>query len=201
MDTVEPKPTPVKTHTLAYNPTVAMVCGAFGKTLEDLPAKSIVGSIADGTWRKEVEAIRQKYGDTLKRTGSVKKAKEAVRVDKNKLFAALWSGTFNARGDDKLKVYSGLLCADLDDLPAKDLPVLRGSLANDPHVCACFTSPTGTGLKVLFRVAGTAEQHRGNYLAVQKYQRVCMKVTGGRNNRASADLAGHKPSDFLKSAA
>ncbi len=32
-------------------------------------------------------------------------------------------------------------------------------------------------------------------------QRVCMKVTGGRNNRASADLAGHKPSDFLKSAA
>ena len=32
-------------------------------------------------------------------------------------------------------------------------------------------------------------------------QRVCMKVTGGRNCRANADWAGHLPPDFLKSAA
>ena len=32
-------------------------------------------------------------------------------------------------------------------------------------------------------------------------QRVCMRVAGGRNSKATADLAGQLPSDFLESGA
>ncbi len=157
-----------------FDPLVSMVTGAFGKKTVDFSASSIIQEIASGEWEKEVEAIRQIYDATLIKTGSVKEAKVAVRAEKEKLMAVLWAGTFRGRGDANCKAYSGLLCADLDDLFDKlgeaGMNALRGRLEADSHVCAIFISPSGGGLKAVFRVplATDAREHHQNFLAVQK---------------------------------
>lgn len=58
-----------------------------------------------------------------------------------------FSGTFSERTDDKLIAYNPIICLDLDDV--KDLIAERNRLKTFPHVLSVFTSPTGTGLKVL----------------------------------------------------
>lgn len=156
---------------------VSMVVGAFGKEITNVPAADVIGSIKNGTWQKEVEKIREVYNVTYDATlakandreAATKAAKEAVRPLKNNLFAVLWSGTFKSRGDDQLDVYSGLLCADLDDLPSIKLNLARKQATGDPHVQGKFISPTGTGLKLVFKVAGDASQHRQNFEAVKAH--------------------------------
>ena len=162
-----------------FDPLVSVVQGAKNPAiLRDRRASEIVAGIASGVWQQPVEAIRQTYGKTLcaaleRIGGTVKEArheaKEEARPAKEQLKAALFSGTFSYRNNDSLKVYSGLLCADLDNLPESDLTGLRDKLDADKRVCAVFLSPTGTGLKVLFRVAGDASRHHQNFLAVRQH--------------------------------
>lgn len=58
-----------------------------------------------------------------------------------------FSGTFSERTDDRLIELNPIICLDLDDV--SDLDAERERLINCPHVLSMFTSPTGTGLKVL----------------------------------------------------
>ena len=162
-----------------FDPLVSVVQGAKNPAiLRDRRASEIVAGIASGVWQQPVEAIRQSYSQTLTAAlerigGTVKEArheaKEEARPGKEQLKAALFCGTFSYRNNDSLKDYSGVLCADLDNLPETGLPALRDKLDGDKHVCAFFLSPTGTGLKVLFRVAGDASQHHQNFLAVRQH--------------------------------
>ncbi len=162
-----------------FDPLVSMVKGAKDPAVDrDLKASKIVALIASDLWQKRVEAIRQTYSQTLsaaleKIGGTVKEArqeaKNAARPGKEQLKAALFCGTFSYRNNDSLTDYSGLLCADLDDLEADKLTALRGKAEQDRHVGAVFLSPTGSGLKIVFRVAGDARQHHQNFLAVRQH--------------------------------
>lgn len=58
-----------------------------------------------------------------------------------------FSGTFSERKDDGLIDLNPIICLDLDDV--KDLDAERERLKSFPYVLSLFTSPTGTGLKVL----------------------------------------------------
>ena len=58
-----------------------------------------------------------------------------------------FSGVFSERKDDGLIDLNPIICLDLDDV--KDLDAEKERLKNIPSVLAFFTSPTGTGLKVL----------------------------------------------------
>lgn len=58
-----------------------------------------------------------------------------------------FAGTFSERTDDKLIAYNPIICLDLDDV--KDLNAERNRLKTIHYVLSVFTSPTGTGLKVL----------------------------------------------------
>lgn len=58
-----------------------------------------------------------------------------------------FSGVFSERKDDGLIDLNPIICLDLDDV--MDLDAERERLKNNPYVLAFFTSPTGTGLKVL----------------------------------------------------
>ena len=80
------------------------------------------------------------------------------------------AGTFKQRGNAHLEIYSGLLCADLDNLSQAAIDAAFAMAKNDPHVVAAFRSPTGTGLKIWFCVAGTAAQHdNATFSAVRKH--------------------------------
>jgi hypothetical protein len=97
----------------------------------------IIADIQTGRWAKEIAAVRAATGD------------EAARL-KRKLPAVLWSGKFNGRSNKGLIQHSGLICADIDKC-ADRVGELHDIARNDPHVVAAFVSPSGTGIKIVFR--------------------------------------------------
>ena len=151
------------------NPIISKCQNAKSIETHDSKAAVIVGQIRSGNWREQVEHIRSAYSRAVQ---AGRNGKVAAGELKLRLPAVMWSGCFSTRASnvelsDKLTAHSGLLCADLDDLSIEQLDDCRAKLTVDPHVWALFTSPTGTGLKVVFRVPASAEQHEASFRAVQ----------------------------------
>ena len=155
----------------SFRSLVSMTPNAAGEpTKKGVNPRAVIASIVSGRWQKQVEAIRSLYVKTLTATGDPKAAKKAVDRLKKKLPGIMFAGTFKQRGNDHLEKYSGLLCADLDNLELAVIETAFAKSQTDPHVVAGFKSPTDTGLKIVFRVAGTAEQHdNATFRAVRKH--------------------------------
>ena len=130
---------------------------------------ALVMAAGGSRWKRSAP----RTGDVLASTGSAADAKKAAGPLKKALPAAMFSGCFTGRGDNKLEQYSHLLCADLDDLDDQQQASASEKFRADPHVVLAFLSPTGTGLKVVFAVAGDAQQHLQNFQAVKAH------VSGG----------------------
>src|SRR4029450_11301238 len=124
---------------------------AFSTTTRDVAADSLFRAIKSGRWKGPIEQIRFIFTSTLERTGDREAAKRAISPLKCKLPGILPSGTFSQRGNDKLVAHSGLLDADLDSL-GDELPGVREKLLKSPYLWALFLSPSGDGLKAIFRV-------------------------------------------------
>lgn len=121
----------------------------------DADFMSVIADIANGRWRQEVEAIRAAYATN----------QEAGDELKRRLPAILWSGTFTKRAADALKQHSGLVHVDLDKLGDK-LEAWREHIWADPHTLHCMTSPSGTGLKVVYR-CDPARPHIDSFRAAE----------------------------------
>jgi len=155
-----------------------MTKSARGQPLpEHFEAALILGAIASGEWRDPVEAIRAAYleaevechhADPVARKKAIK---AAVAESKKALCGVIFAGTFSTRGDAGIVTYSGILCADLDDLDPETLGKAFALASRDAMVWGAFRSPTGTGLKLLFRVATPASQHLAAFQAVRAYVR------------------------------
>lgn len=122
------------------------------------------------TFRKAMEFIRAGRWDT--QVSTVRKAyasggKEAAAEPKKRLPGILFSGTFSARNADALTAHSGLICIDLDDLNGTT-DAVKEHIVADPHTLAAFVSPTGSGLKVIFRCDPT-KPHAEAYRAAENY--------------------------------
>ena len=100
-------------------------------------ATQAIADIRDGKWAAQVAAVRAATGNQRAEL-------------KRKLPAIIWSGTFSRRAASGLIHHSGLICADIDKVPDR-LKEIVITAWNDPHVVAAFVSPTGTGLKIIFR--------------------------------------------------
>lgn len=100
------------------------------------PAQAFA-DIQTGKWSKHIAALRSATGDTRTKL-------------KKKLPAFLWSGTFSHRANNGLIKHSGLICADIDKV-AERITELHATARADQHAVGAFISPTGTGLKVVFR--------------------------------------------------
>lgn len=122
---------------------------------------AVLDAIRSGRWRVSVEAVRAAFA----RAG-----KDAANELKKRLPGVLWSGKFDRRCTAGLVAHSGLLCADLDALGDR-LATVRERLQASPHLYAAFLSPTGTGLKAIFRVPADERQHAGGFAAVAAHVR------------------------------
>ena len=136
---------------------------------------AILADIRDGRWQKPVAHVKTLYLSAFqaaKEQGNpnpYQTAKEVVHDIKKKLPGVLFSGEFSQRANEHIVNHSGLLCLDIDHL--EDGTSLKLALASDDHVQACFISPTGSGLKVLLRIAPDVTSHERSFLAAQKYFR------------------------------
>lgn len=141
--------------------TMGMVRHAEDAEPTEVSFRAVIAGIREGRWRGQVEKVRAAWesGD-----------KKATALLKKQLPAGLFSGTFPYRSADKLKDHTGTICVDLDQL--ENVEGTRDLIVADPHTLACFVSPTGTGLKVIFKVEpAPARPHHESYLAAEAYVR------------------------------
>jgi hypothetical protein len=128
--------------------------------------RAVLSDIASHKWAQRIADCRAAYsrgwsGATpefspkLKRMETIEEArircaKDAADPHKKALPGVLFSGLFSHRAKSALIQHSGLICADLDHLGDRIEQIFE-HITSDPYTLACFRSPTGTGLKVVFR--------------------------------------------------
>ena len=137
---------------------VSLINGAHLTETIDGSFREVLALIASDKWRIPVEKVRAAYA---------KGGKDAAVEPKKKLPGVLFSGTFAKRAASALIQHSGLICADLDELGSQ-LEATFEHIASDPHTLACFRSPTGTGLKVIFR-CDPSRPHAESFRACEQF--------------------------------
>lgn len=155
----------------------------------DAKAVAIFEGIRTGKWRQEVKAVREAF---------VREGKEAANKLKPHLPGFLCSGKFERRANAGLVAHSGLLCADLDALDDR-LADVRKLLLTSPYIWAVFLSPTGTGLKVIVRVAPDERQHAASFNAVMAHIRdLCgVEIDPACKDVARLCFVSYDPDAFL----
>ena len=166
-------------------PIISFVENAGQTETTNANPRFIIGNTRLGKWRRPILEIRRIFNETLTRTGDRKAAKEAVAAEKKKLPGILWSGLFSRRASEGLTEHSGLLCADLDDL-GENLQDVRAKLQKSPYLWALFVSPTGEGLKAIFRVPANGSKHLASFRGVERH---VLDLTGIQIDQACKDVA------------
>jgi hypothetical protein len=157
------------------SPTISIVRNATDTATRDVAVAKVIEAIRSGgkKLKGQVTQIRNRYEAELAITGDRRKAKHGVDALKKQLPGVTWSAQLKTRDKDvplseKLVAHSGRLCGDSDSLGGR-LPEVRQKLMQSPHVEVVFTSPTGDGLKAVFRVSADAAKHAASFRAVQKH--------------------------------
>jgi P4 family phage/plasmid primase-like protien len=148
--------------------------------------KEIFEWIRSDKLRTPIQNIRRGFLTVMASTNNDRRvAKKAIDADKKRLPAVMWSATFRRRKRDAIMEHSGLLCADLDEL-GDQLPEVRAKLRKSPHLWADFVSPSGDGLKCVFRVPADADKHKASFHAIEKH---VYDLTGIQIDQACSDVA------------
>lgn len=142
-----------------FDAEVSIVPNATDTRTSTTTLRKALNAIRSGKWATKIARLRQAYEQAASEPDATPDSiRNATGALKKALPAALFSGTFSERHDKHLLVHSGLICADLDHLDGR-LTEIKQATRSDPHVLAAFTSPTGTGLKVIFRAPPGSEHH------------------------------------------
>jgi hypothetical protein len=131
------------------------------KNIHDVKSKDTVHldvfleAIKSGKWQDQIIKIRV-----------IKEHDERQQAKKNLPYVTI-SGIFTeSRSINGLTNHSGFISMDIDNLNA-DVEGVRNLLSNDPYVYSCFTSASGTGLCVLFKI--DPEKHREAFDGIADY--------------------------------
>ena len=168
---------------------ISMVQCATDTETRDISVEKVLEAVRTGgkKLKGQISQIRNRFELELAIIGDRKKARLAVDPLKKQLPGITWSGTFERRANDGLMKYSGLLCADVDSLGA-DAPSVRERLTKSPYLYALFDSPSGDGLKAVFRVPAEASNHLTNFRAVERHVRELTDVQIDESCKDSARL-------------
>lgn len=123
---------------------------------------------------KDIDFVldRIKNGKSKTIVENVRKQKTKELADKIKvtLPAICFSGTFTKRADNSIVEHSGLICLDFDKYESDDVLLEdRNNIINDKYTFACFTSPSGNGLKVLIKIPNEIDNHKKYFDALEKH--------------------------------
>jgi predicted P-loop ATPase len=122
------------------------------KKHEKIPVDIFLDYIKDGKWQDYVLPIR------------ALKDKSARQDAKKKVPYVTLSGEFSDRTDKGLVSHSGFIGIDIDDIDPEDA---KGYLCPDKYVFAAFTSISGRGLCLVFKING--DKHREAFAGISEY--------------------------------
>jgi hypothetical protein len=133
----------------------------FNIPIEDVSLSSIISNIKTGTYHDSINSIRMAKG-----MGKPERADQL----KKELLAFTPSATFkDGRKKELLTAYSGCVHLDFDKLTPEELQQAFDLAVKIPFTYACFTSPSGDGLKIFIKVNTDQETHEQAYKQVQAY--------------------------------
>lgn len=119
----------------------SMVAAAHITSTNPVAFRTVMEFIRSERWASAVKEVRVAYEQG---------GKDAAAEPKKRLPGVMFSGIFSQRNATSLTAHSGLICVDLDGLNGAT-GSMKELIASDPHTLAAFVSPTGSGLKVIFR--------------------------------------------------
>lgn len=147
---------------------VVSVFKEFINKVEDKPIEQILQDIKNGTYKKEITAIRTNINDGNK---------EVADTLKKQLLAFTVSGTFNnGRSIDKIDKYSQYVILDIDKLSSGQLQEIVNLSHLAPYTYASFISPSGKGLKIIIKVNSSKEHHKEAYNQVVEYYEQALNI-------------------------
>jgi hypothetical protein len=120
----------------------------------------------------EIEDVfdRIKRGNNRHLIEQIRKEDNKTKRDflKKRLLWICFSGQFSRRNNESIIEHSGYICLDFDQIPDKEIGIWRKKLQANPHTVACFTSPSGNGLKAIWRVpvCRTNEEHNRRFESI-----------------------------------
>jgi hypothetical protein len=167
-----------------------MVANALSIETRHASLEAIFADIRSEKRRWQIEPLHQLFDGVLSRGGTYDDAKKVIAPQKKELPAFIPTGTFSKRRADALLEPSGRLVIDIDNLSYTELQDARTKAQADPCVEFHETSPSGHGLKLIFRVpiyAGPdfVGQHRKSYAAAKaRVEKMGFKV-----DESGGDLA------------
>lgn len=130
--------------------------------------------IRDGASKDRIEEIRQ-----------------GNKALKDQLPVVCFSGEFSSRKDADIVDHSTLIVLDFDYVDVGDT---KAKLAADEHILACWTSPSGQGVKALVRITHP-ERHRDHFRALRMYfqERHDLEVDKSGANESRACYESYDP--------
>lgn len=140
----------------------------FVNKVEDKPLEKILIDIKIGTYKVEINTIRNLLSNNNKHSAD---------QHKKQLKGFTVSGTFNnGRSIDKIETYSQYVILDIDKLSETRLKELVNLTHLAPYTYASFISPSGNGIKVIVKVNTNKEQHKEAYKQVVAYYEQALSI-------------------------
>ena len=95
---------------------------------------------------------------------------DKIKALKLQLPCVLFSGTFSKRNALGLIQHSGLICLDLDKFPDEEtMNAWFDTVSGSEYCFAIWRSPSGNGLKVLFKIPADPNNHRAYFFAIKSH--------------------------------
>lgn len=149
----------------------------FNEVVENKPVEKILDDIKTGTFKNQIVHLRK----CLEANKMI-----AYEREKKSLLAFTPSGCFEGgRKMELLKSYVPYLVLDFDKIPEDRTLDIRTKITADPFVLACFTSPSGNGLKAIVQTDATAGTHKDHFLLAEEYFE---KLTGYPLDKSGKDI-------------
>lgn len=139
---------------------VSFYPNTFSKEITNHPHIEVAKGILMGEWANLVRSLRAITNE------------DEYKEKKKMLPAVTWSGVFKegTRLIDTIEQYSSLTVLDIDKISQEKISLLKQQLSQDPHVHYVFVSPSGNGIKAVFKTDVTdPNNHKASFLHLQEY--------------------------------
>lgn len=148
---------------------------------------SIFKSITDvsNPYNKPVEYFLDRIKNGSPATSKVLEYRTTQSEEiKKQLPACTFSGTFSYRNSKSLVKFSQLACLDFDKFNGiDDAQEMKNNLCADVHLFCCFISPSGKGVKAVFKLRNNPEKYEAMYRAL------CVKYTDVHLDAKTKDIS------------
>ncbi len=133
----------------------------FNEPIANKQLDDTLKAIGSGAWKKQIEKLRECL---------VQGNQAGFERLKKSLPAFTPSGSFaGGRKLEYLQQYSGFVILDIDKLNTDKLLKAKEAATQSKYCYACFTSPSGKGLKILVKVSSEKENHKTAFLQLQSH--------------------------------